>query len=77
MSQEDGSVGNGFPEIGDTSLSLPVSATMFLLPLVPILHPFCHSDTITPYHTIPPISILSIIVPLSHFAPFMLLVCFL
>ena len=58
-------------------LSLPVSATMPLLPLVPVLHPFCHLDTITPYHAISPISILSVIVPLSHFAPFMLLVHFL
>ena len=57
-------------------LSISVSATMFLLPLVPILRPFCHLDTITPYHTIPPISILSTIVPLSHFAPFVPLVCF-
>ena len=54
-----------------------VSATMFLLPLVPILCPFCHLDTIPPYHAITPISILSIIIPLSHFALFMLLVCFL
>ena len=55
-------------------LSSSVSATMFLLPLVPILRPFCHLDIITPYGAIPPISILSVIVPLSHFAPFMLLV---
>ena len=58
-------------------LSSSVSTTAFLLPLVPILRPFCHLDTITPYHAISPISILSIIVPLSHFAPFVLLVCFL
>ena len=58
-------------------LSLSVSATAFLLPLVPILHPFCHLDTITPYHAISPISILSIIIPLSHSAPFVLLVRFL
>ena len=58
-------------------LSFSVSATAFLLPLVPILHPFCHLGTITPYHTISPISILSTIVPLSHFAPFVLLVHFL
>ena len=58
-------------------LSISVSATVFLLPLVPILRPFCHLDFITPYHTISPISILSTIVPLSHFAPFVLLVCFL
>ena len=48
-------------------LSLSVSATTSLLLLVPILCPFCHLDTITPYHAISPISILSIIVPLSHF----------
>ena len=58
-------------------LSISVSATVFLLPLVPILCPFCHSDFITPYHTISPISILSTIIPLSHFAPFVLLVRFL
>ena len=55
-------------------LSTSVSATAFLLPLVPILRPFCHLDIITPYHTIPPISILSTIIPLSHFAPFVPLV---
>ena len=55
-------------------LSCFVSATTFLLPLVPILRPFCHLDFITPYHTIPPIPILSIIIPLSHFAPFVPLV---
>ena len=55
-------------------LSTPVSATAFLLPLVPILHSFCHLDIITPYHAIPPISILSTIVPLSHFALFVPLV---
>ena len=48
-------------------LSISVSATAFLLPLVPILPPFCHLDIITPYCAISPISILSIIVPLSHF----------
>ena len=58
-------------------LSIFVSATAFLLPLVPILRPFCHLDFITPYHAISPISILSTIVPLSHFAPFVLLVRFL
>ena len=58
-------------------LSTSVSATAFLLPLVPILRPFCHLDFVTPYHTIPPISILSTIVPLSHLAPFVLLVRFL
>ena len=58
-------------------LSISVSATMFLLPLVPILHPFCHLDTITLYHAIPPISIISTIVPLSRFAPFVPLVRFL
>ena len=31
-------------------LSSSVSAIMSLLPLVPILYPFCHLDTITPYH---------------------------
>ena len=56
-------------------LSTSVSAITFLLPLVPILRPFCHLDIITPYHTISPISILSTIVPLSHFAPFVSLVC--
>ena len=55
-------------------LSTSVSATVFLLPLVPILRPFCHLGIITPYHAIPPISILSTIVPLSHFALFVLLV---
>ena len=55
-------------------LSTSVSATAFLLPLVPILRPFCHLDIITPYHAISPISILSTIVPLSHFSPFMPLV---
>ena len=50
---------------------------VFLLPLIPILHPFCHLDIITAYHTIPPISILSTIAPISHFALFMLLVRFL
>ena len=54
-------------------LSTSVSATALLLPLVPILRPFCHLDFITPYHAISPISILSTIVPLSHFAPFVLL----
>ena len=44
-------------------LSTSVSTTAFLLPLVPILRPFCHLDIITPYHAIPPISILSTIVP--------------
>ena len=58
-------------------LSISVSATVFLLLLVPILRPFCHLDFITPYHAISPISILSTIVPLSHFTPFMLLVRFL
>ena len=58
-------------------LSFSVNATAFLLPLVPILRPFCHWDFITPYHAIPPIPILSIIVPLSHVTPFMLLACFL
>ena len=58
-------------------LSIFVSATAFLLPLVPILRPFCHLDFITPYHAFSPISILSTIVPLSHFAPFVLLVRFL
>ena len=58
-------------------LSTSVSATAFLLPLVPILRSFCHLDFVTPYHAIPPIFILSIIVPLSHFAPFLLLVRFL
>ena len=58
-------------------LSISVSATMFLLPLVSILRPFCHLDTITPYHAISPNSILSTIVPLSHFAPFVPLVRFL
>ena len=33
-------------------LSTPVSATTFLLPLVPILRPFCHLGIITPYHAI-------------------------
>ena len=55
-------------------LSISVSATAFLLPLVPILLHFCHLATITPYHAISPISILSIIVPLFHFAPFVPLV---
>ena len=55
-------------------LSISVSATAFLLPLVPILRHFCHLDFITPYHAISPISILSTIVPPSHFAPFVLLV---
>ena len=58
-------------------LSTSVSATMLLLPLVPILHPFCHLDSIMPYRAISPISILSTIIPLSHFAPFVLLVHFL
>ena len=58
-------------------LSSSVSAIAFLLPLVPILRPFCHRYIITPYCTISPISILSIIVPLSHFAPFVPLVRFL
>ena len=48
-------------------LSISVSATMFLLPLVPILRPFCCLDFITPYHAISPISILSTIIPLSRF----------
>ena len=56
-------------------LSTPVSATAFLLPLVPILRPFCHLGIITPYHAISPISILSTIVLLSHFALFVPLVC--
>ena len=30
-------------------LSISVSATAFLLPLVPILRPFCHLDFITPF----------------------------
>ena len=55
-------------------LSISVNATAFLLPLVPILRPFCHLDIISPYHAIPPVSILSTIVPLFHFAPFVLLV---
>ena len=55
-------------------LSFPVNATAFLLPLVPILRPFCHLDTITPYHAIPPISILGTIIPLFHFTPFVPLV---
>ena len=55
-------------------LSTSVSPTVFLLPLVPILRPFCHLDIISPYHAIPPISILGTIVPLSHFAPFVPLV---
>ena len=55
-------------------LSTSVSATALLLPLVPILRPFCHLDFITLYHAISPISILSAIVPLFHFAPFVLLV---
>ena len=58
-------------------LSTSVSATALLLPLVPILRPFCHLDFIMPYHAISPISILSTIVPLFHFAPFVLLVRFL
>ena len=55
-------------------LSTFVSTTVFLLPLVPILRLFCHLDIISPYRAIPPISILSTIVPLSHFAPFVPLV---
>ena len=55
-------------------LSTSVSATAFLLPLVPILRPFCHLDIILSYYAISPISILSTIVPLSHFAPFVPLV---
>ena len=58
-------------------LSISVSATAFLLPLVPILRSFCHLDIITAYCAISPFSILSIIVPLSPFAPFVPLVCFL
>ena len=58
-------------------LSPSVSTTTFLLPLVPVLCPFCHFYIVAPYHAISPISILSIIIPFSHFALFMLLVHFL
>ena len=53
-------------------LSISVSATAFLLPLVPILRPSCHLDFITPYHTI---SLFLFLVPLYH-SPISLPLCY-
>ena len=61
-------------------LFLSVSATMFLLPLVPILHPFRHLDIITPYCAFPLFLFLVssyhflILLPLCHWFAFCSLV---
>ena len=72
MSKEVGSVGNEFPEVPDMSFIHFCQRHRAPFAIGPYFAPFLPFEL---YHTISPISILSTIVPLFHFAPFMLLVC--
>ena len=71
MSKEVGSVGDGFPEVPDMTFIHFCQHHRAPFAIGPCFAPFLPFGL---YHAISPISILSTIVPPSHFAPFMPLV---